>query len=44
VGLTGDEVRSKKILETIKQSFPPASGGGKPVVEKGAVDLRASFF
>lgn len=44
VGLTGDEVRSRKILETIKQSLSPASGGSRPVVEKGAVDLRASFF
>ena len=43
VGLTGDEVRSKKILETIKQSLPPGSGGGKPVVKKGAADLRASL-
>lgn len=39
VGLTGDEVRSRKILETIKQSLPPASGG-RPVVEKRAAGLR----
>ena len=39
VGLTGDEVRSKKILETIKQSLAP--GSGRSVVEKGAADLRA---
>ena len=44
VGLTGDEVRSRKILETIRQSLPPASGDGRPVVEKGAADLRASLF
>ena len=28
-GLTGDEVRSRKILDTIKQSLPPASGGSR---------------
>lgn len=43
VGLTGDEVRSRKILETIKQSLPPASVG-RPVVEKGTADFRASLF
>ena len=29
VGLTGDEVRSRKILDAIKQSLPPASGGSR---------------
>ena len=43
VGLTGDEVRSKKILETIEQSLPPGSGG-RPVVQKGASELPASLF
>ncbi len=43
VGHTSDEVRSRKILETIKQFLPPVSGG-RPVGEKGSADLRASFF
>ena len=29
VGRTGDEVRSRKILDTIKQYLPPASGGSR---------------
>ena len=29
VGLTGDEVRSRKILDTIKQYLLPASGGSR---------------
>lgn len=37
VGLTGDEVRSRKILDTIKQSLHQARDGGKPVVEKEGV-------
>lgn len=37
VGLTGDEVRSKKILDTIKQSLHQARDGGKPVAEKAGV-------
>lgn len=41
VGLTGDEVRSRKILDTIKQSLPQARGGSRPVVEKGVDDLLA---
>ncbi len=44
VGLTGDEVRSIKILDTIKQSLLPARGGSRPVVEKGAANLLASLF
>jgi Protein of unknown function (DUF3568) len=44
VGRTGDEVRSRKILDTIKQYLPPASGGSRPAVEKGSVDLLASLF
>ena len=44
VGLTGDEVRSIKILDTIKQSLPPARGGNRPVLEKGAADLLALLF
>ncbi|MDE3042735.1 MAG: DUF3568 family protein [Nitrospirota bacterium] len=43
VGLTGDEVRSRKILDAIKQALPPARGG-RPVVEKGAANLRVSLF
>jgi hypothetical protein len=43
VGHTGDEVRSRKILETIKRFLPPVSGG-RPVGEKGTADLRASLF
>lgn len=43
VGRTGDEVRSRKILETIKQFLPPVSGG-RPVGEKGSAELLASFF
>lgn len=44
VGRTGDEVRSRKILDTIKQYLPPASGGSRPAVEKGSADLRASLI
>jgi len=43
VGLTGDEVRSKKILETIKHSLSQ-TGGGRPAVQRGATDLLVSFF
>ena len=44
VGRTGDEVRSRKILDTIKQHLPSVSGGSRPAVEKGSVDLLASLF
>ena len=44
VGRTGDEIRSRKILDTIKQYLPPASGGSRPAAEKGSVDLLASLF
>lgn len=44
VGRTGDEVRSRKILDTIKQYLPPAGGGSRPAVGKGSVDLLASLF
>lgn len=44
VGRTGDEVRSRKILDTIKQYLPPARGGSRPAVEKGSADLRASLI
>ena len=44
VGRTGDEVRSRKILDTIKQYLPPASSGSRPAVEKETVDLPASLF
>ena len=37
VGLTGDEVRSRKILDMIKQSLHQARVGGKPVAEKEGV-------
>ena len=43
VGRNGDEVRSRKILETIKQFLPPVNGG-RPVGEKGAADLQAPLF
>jgi len=29
VGRTGDKIRSRKILDTIKQYLPPASGGSR---------------
>jgi len=29
LGRTGDEVRSRKILDTIKQYLPPASGDSR---------------
>ena len=35
VGLTGDELRSRKILDRIKESLPPARGGSRPVAEQG---------
>jgi RNase adaptor protein for sRNA GlmZ degradation len=35
VGLTGDEVRSRKILDTIKQYLPQAGGGSREVPERG---------
>jgi hypothetical protein len=35
VGLTGDELRSRKILDRIKESLPPAREGNKPVAEQG---------
>ena len=44
VGRTGDEVRSRKILDTIKQYLSPATSGSRPAVEKEAVDLPASLF
>ena len=44
VGRTGDEIRSRKILDTIKQYLPPASGGSRPAVDKGAVELLALLF
>ena len=43
VGLTGDEVRSKKILETIKHALSLA-GGGRPVAQRAAADFPVSFF
>lgn len=36
VGLTGDEIRSRKILDTIKQFLSEARGGSRPVAEKGS--------
>jgi len=35
VGLTGDELRSRKVLDRIKESLPPARGGSRPVAEQG---------
>jgi Protein of unknown function (DUF3568) len=41
VGFTGDEVRSRKILDTIKQSLHQARDSGKPVVEMRVDDFPA---
>jgi hypothetical protein len=35
VGLTGDELRSRKILDRIKESLPPAPEGSRPLAEQG---------
>ena len=37
VGLTGDEVRSRRILDTIKQTLHQVRDSGKPVAEKEGV-------